>query len=97
MFVYHLEYISTLQALGYYAKAITEFIIERVFIAEDVRVLDASEYSNFVETIGKLLLRKSRDSNLFHSVLAAIFLSFNAIDNWEGTFSKFGEHGVLIH
>jgi hypothetical protein len=28
VFVYHLEYISTLQALGYYAKAVAKLIIE---------------------------------------------------------------------
>jgi hypothetical protein len=43
-------------------------------------MLDTGEYPYFVETVSKLLLRKGRDADLFHGVLAPIFLSFDAID-----------------
>jgi len=90
--VYHLKDISPLQTLGDDTEAVANLVIERIFVTKNVGVLDASQNSYLIQAVCQLLFRKSRNTNLLHGVLAAIFFSFYPVDYRKGTFSQLGSH-----
>ena len=50
----HLKDVPSLEVLSNNAESVGELIIERVFVAEDVGVVNAGKNSDFIETVSQL-------------------------------------------
>jgi len=50
----HLKDVSSLEILSNDAESVGKFIIERIFVAENVGVVDAGKNSDLIETVSQL-------------------------------------------
>lgn len=50
--------IASFKKLSHQTERCRYFIVERVHVSHDVRIVNGSEDANFVETVGNLLFRK---------------------------------------
>ena len=50
--------IASFKKLSHQTERRGDFIVERVHVSYNVRIVNGSEDANFVETVGNLLLRK---------------------------------------
>ena len=80
-----LEDIPSLEVLGDNAESVGELIVEGIFVAEDVGVVNAGKNSNFIQAVSQLFFIQSRDTNLFHHILTTIFPALDLVDDWEGS------------
>ena len=61
--------ISPFKKLSNNTKSIGEFIKERIFIRDDVVIIDAGKNSDLIETIRNFLIRKAHNSHFLHGIL----------------------------
>ena len=72
--------ISPFQKLSNDAEGLSEFIVERILVGNNLWILDAGEDANFIEAVGQFLFRKVHDLHFLHSIVESILLSVYLID-----------------
>ena len=72
--------IASLKELSHETEGCGDFIVERVHVSNDVRIVDRSEDANFVETVGNLLFGEGLDLDSFEGVKFGVGSSLDFVD-----------------
>lgn len=89
--------VASIQILSDNAKRFGKFIVKGIFISNNMRVLNTSQNSNFIQTVRKLFFVKTHYFHLFHGIKKTIFLSLDSVDCRKCSLTKFTVQTVLIH
>lgn len=89
--------VATLCKLGNHAERPSNFFIKGFLIADNVRIVNAGENSDFIESIGDFSLIWVGDFDFFEGVDFSVLFSLDFVDAGEGTFTDFGNDFELIH
>jgi hypothetical protein len=89
--------VAALRELRYHAQRPGNFLIKRLLIPNDVRVVDAGQDSNFIQGIYDFSLIGVGDFNFFEGIYFGVLFSFDFVDAGEGAFTDFGNDFELVH
>lgn len=89
--------VAALCELRNHAQRPSHLLIKRLFVPNDVRIVDAGQDSNLIEGIGDFSLIGVGDFDFFEGVDFGVLFSFDFVDAGEGALADFGNDFELIH
>jgi hypothetical protein len=89
--------IATFCKFGNHAERASDFFVEGFFVGDNVRIVDAGQNSNLIESVGDFTLIGVGDFDFFEGVKFGIFFSLDFVDGSESSFTDFGNDFELIH
>ena len=78
-------------------ETVRGIVVDGVFVADNVGIVDGCQYSDFVEGVLHVFVTATGQFDLLHGVDLSVFFPFDLIDNSEGSFADLANSFEILH